>query len=95
MKIKCVTACYNAHGEPDFHFCIVDCTQEQYDAGDHYIEANTAALHAGYEGEGRYKTLMIVFDENDGPKFLFDHFEWGSASVVKAYWEIEDDPLGS
>jgi hypothetical protein len=25
---------------------------------------------------------MVVFDENDGPDFLFYHFVWESASVV-------------
>ena len=76
MVIKCVVACYNAAGEPDFYFCKVACTQEEYDNGDHYGKAVAAALDAGY-GE-----QFVVFDENDGPAWLFDHFVWDSATTL-------------
>jgi hypothetical protein len=76
MEIKCVVACRNASGESDFYFCKVECSEEQYDVGDHYELAEDSAREEGYEGP------MVVFDENDGPDFLFDHFVWESASVV-------------
>ena len=44
--------------------------------GDHYEIAEEAAYENGYEGP------MVVFDENDGPDFLLDHFVWESASLV-------------
>jgi hypothetical protein len=70
MEIKCVVACRNASGESDFYFCKVECSE------DHYELAEDSAREEGYEGP------MVVFDENDGPDFLFDHFVWESASVV-------------
>jgi hypothetical protein len=76
MEIKCVVACRNASGESDFYFCKVECSEEQYDVGDHYELAEDSAREEGYEGP------MVVFDENDGPDFLFDHFVWESESVV-------------
>jgi hypothetical protein len=76
MEIKCVVACRNAEGSSDFYFCKVECSQEEYDYGDHYDKAEDAARDDGYEGP------MVAFDENDGPDFLFDNFVWESASVV-------------
>ncbi len=77
MLIKTVTAVTNANGEPDFTFCIVECSQEDYDYGIHYEIAKDQAYIDGYEGE------TVVFDEKDGPSFLFDHFVWESATTVK------------
>lgn len=76
MDIKCVVACRNADGASDFYFCVVRCKQAQYDVGDHYNMAENQAWDEGYEGP------MVVFDENDGPNFLFDHFVWESATTV-------------
>lgn len=76
MIVKCVVACRNASGESDFYFCKVKCSQDQYDVGEHYDMAENHAREEGYEGP------MVVFDENDGPSFLFDHFVWESASIV-------------
>lgn len=76
MQIKCVVASTNANGSPDFYFCTVQCSEHDYDAGRHYDIARKSAREEGYEGE------MVVFDEYDGPSFLFDHFVWESASIV-------------
>ena len=76
MQIKCVIACFNASGEPDFFFCIVKCSESDYDVGLHYEKAEEFAKEEGYSGP------MIVYDENDGPDWLFDHFVWESSSVV-------------
>lgn len=76
MEVKCVVACYNASGEPDLFFCKVRCTEEEYSYGDHYEKAEDYAVEQGYSGG------MVVFDENDGPKALFDLFVWESATTV-------------
>lgn len=68
--VKCVVACYNASGEPDFYPRNILCTEEQYNNGDHYEEAKSAAKVACYSGP------MVCFDENDHKGFLFDHFMW-------------------
>lgn len=76
MTVKCVVACRNAEGVSDFFFCKVDCSQQDYDNGEHYDRAENYASNQGYEGP------MVAFDENDGPAFLFDHFVWESASTI-------------
>ncbi len=77
MVIKCVVTCHNASGEPDFYFCKVKCSQEQYDDGKHYETAQSKAAEQGYEGD------FVVFDENDGPAWLFERFVWETASTVE------------
>ena len=77
MLIKCVVACANASGEPDFFFCRVECSEQDYEVGEHYDIAEGFAREEGYCG------LMVVFDENDGPDWLFDHFVWESSSVAR------------
>ncbi len=78
LVVKCIVACINAGGEPDFFFCLIDCTPAQYDEGYHYDAAKTAAKDHDYGG------AMVVYDENDGPKFLFDHFaqKWSAPIVI-------------
>lgn len=65
MQIKCVVACDNSEGIPDFFPCVVECSQEEYDEGNHYDSAREMALDANYGGK------MVVYDENDGPEWLF------------------------
>lgn len=77
MIVKCVTAGTSANSEPDLHFCKVDCSEDEFAEGDHYMVAREQAGKDGYEGE------MVTFDEHDGPDFLFEHFVWDSATVVK------------
>lgn len=81
MIIKCVVACFNAGGEPDFYFCKVECADAEYDVGAHYETAEEFAYDEGYSGP------MVSYDENDGPDWLFEHFEWDSADLA----HIEDD----
>ena len=76
MIVKCVVACHNASGEPDLYMVKGECSEEQYGNGEHYELAEDAAGGKGYSGP------MVVFDENDGPKCLFDLFVWESASIV-------------
>lgn len=78
--VKCVVACRNAEGSSDFYFCKVECDENQHDLGYHYEVAEEMAVADGYEGP------YVVFDENDGPSWLFDHFVWESASVRRSPW---------
>ncbi len=80
LVINCVVACHNASGEPDFFFCRIGCMQEQYDEGEHYEAARCQAQLQGYEGD------FVVYDENDGPNWLFEHCVWESAGTV----EVDD-----
>ena len=68
MNVKCVVACTNANGSPDFFPCEVIISKNGYDLGEHYDLAKEKAIAEHYEG------VMIVFEPADGPKFLFDHF---------------------
>jgi hypothetical protein len=77
METKVVVASFNASGEPDFYFCKIECTEQQYNNGEHYERAEKAASENGYEGP------MVAFDQKDPPKPLFDLFKWDSASVFK------------
>lgn len=68
VSVKCVVACRDANGAPALFPCTVEVSGPAYDNGDHYDAATAAAEEAGYEcGQG-----TLVFDENDGPAFLFD-----------------------
>jgi hypothetical protein len=66
----------NGFNGPDFFFCIIACSSEQYENGEHYDRAKQEAREHGYEGE------MVAFDEIDGPAGLFELFLWPSASVI-------------
>lgn len=76
MNIKCVVACHNASGSPDFYFCIVNCMEPEYDLGVHYDVAESSAKEQGYEGP------FVVFDEKECPDWLLERFIWESASVI-------------
>ncbi len=67
MKIRCAVACQGGNG-PLFYFCTVKCTQDEYKNGDHYDRAEMAAVDDGWDGPA------VVFDENDGPDWLFAQF---------------------
>lgn len=72
---KLIVAATNANGEPDFFFCKVRCTGEQYDNGEHYDKAKDAAEDEGYEA-------YLAIDENDpAGRAILDHFVWESAST--------------
>lgn len=77
VKMVVVVAAQGCDG-PDFYFCKVDCSQDQYDCGYHYEVAKKAAKDYGYE------LPMVAFDELDPPKALFSLFNWESASVYPA-----------
>lgn len=76
MIVKCVVAAMSGGVGPDFYFCKVDVPAENYDVGIHYEIAEDAA-----EAEG-YDRPMVAFDENDGPEWLFEHFNWDNADII-------------
>lgn len=76
MLIKCVVACHNASGSPDFYFCIVSCLKNEYELGEHYDIAAQSALAEGYDEP------FVIFDEHEAPDWLLSRFVWASASTV-------------
>ncbi len=77
MIIKCIVACLNSNGERDLYFVKIKCTEEQYNLGQHYEEAQTSAEEEGYDP-------ALVFDENDpGGRAMLPLFAWESASVLE------------
>lgn len=74
LRTKVIVAVLNSNGEPDFYFCIVKCTLEEYNDAEHTVLAERMALKEGYEPR-------LSFDENDAAgKAIVDHFVWESAS---------------
>jgi hypothetical protein len=66
----------DANGTPTLFPCVVLCTREQYDEGDHYEGARAASLDAKYENP------QHVHDDRDGPAFLFRHFRNEFGTVI-------------
>lgn len=82
MKIRCVVAATSTVG-PDFFGCEITCTEAQYDNGEHYECAADLACDAGYD------STCVVFDENDGPPWLFAAVF--DTVAVEARADIRDD----
>lgn len=77
MILRCIVACQGGEG-PDLYFVKVDCSQEQYDNGEHYDRAIEAAKEADYDEQ------MVAFDEKDQAGDAMLHlFEWETADTVK------------
>lgn len=64
-SIRCAVTCYDASGIPAIFRCTVEVDQEQYALGRHYELAVDKAIDSGYSD------CCIVYDENDGPDYLF------------------------
>ncbi len=75
-NVQCVVACVDANGASAFYPHVVEITQGEYDDGDHYAIAKDAAEAAGYEKP------MLVYDQNDGPEWLFKQF-WPDGPIQK------------
>lgn len=72
-------ATHNAEGEPGFFGCKIECTQAEWEDGQHYEWARFYAAEEGYE------TPMVAFDENDtAAQAMLDHFNWDAATVYQA-----------
>lgn len=74
-SVRCVVACTGGNG-PTFYPVVVECPEYMYEDGDHYELAREAAEDQRYDGP------FVVFDDRDGPDWLFDQFEWTRAIVV-------------
>jgi hypothetical protein len=79
MIVKCVVAGYTLDGRPDFYFCNVECTKEEYEEGEHYETAKAEAEANSFDRDN-----TVVFDEFDGPDWLFKYFAWHTATTVQA-----------
>lgn len=78
MTIKCIVAAVNASGEPDFFFCKVECSKEQYDNGEHYEAAEELAEEEGYEPK-------LAYDERDpAGRAMLELLDWRNATIVTA-----------
>ena len=74
MNIKCIVIADNASGEADFWACIVDCTERQYNEGDHFETAEVCAENERYENtyacdehEPLFKPFLNIVDWNKVP----------------------------
>ena len=74
MITKCVVACTNAEGNPDFYYCKVKCTKAEYVGEAHRRKAKEAAIRDGYKP-------FVVYGELDGRDWLFSHFCWATAKI--------------
>lgn len=77
MYVNCVIACHNALGDPDLFFCRVQCSEEQYACDDHISAVQDYAQQQGWSGP------YVTFCPGDVPNWLFAHFEWRTASIVR------------
>ena len=62
--IHCIVVCDGRNG-PLMFPCEVSA--EGYDDGEHYERAKSLALETDW-----IESVYVVFDENDGPQWLFD-----------------------
>lgn len=77
--VKCVVACFNSNGEPDFYFVKIKLTPEQFESGDHHKKADEYTLSEGYE------TCGLVYDQEDFAFTAFSRraFDWKNATIVE------------
>lgn len=77
MILRMIVAGTNPNGEPDLFFCKVECSQKDYQEGNHYDAAKRLASDEDWEQP------FVAFDEKDaGGKAMLDKFTWESASIV-------------
>ncbi len=65
--------CTACNGAPDVFLAVVNCSEEQYDNGDHYDTATRMARDEGYEAPFK------CFDNSEHSEFLF------AATVITKY----------
>lgn len=83
MKIRMIVACTNDRGAPDFFCCIVQCDEDEYEAGAHYDRAKAAAKEDGYSGE------MVAFDEYDQSATILESFWTNYNWTIESIYTIE------
>jgi hypothetical protein len=75
-QVKCIVSCLNSNGEPDLYFIVIECTDEQYNDGDHYDAAKAQCEEDGYES-------YLAYDENDSAgNAMLPLFTWESATIL-------------
>lgn len=75
MELKMIVAGHNANGEPDFYFCKVRCTFEEYNEGEHYALATRKA-----EDEGYRRPFVSICEDDPAGKAMLPLFTWKDAS---------------
>ena len=76
-QIKCIVSCINSNGEPDLYFIVIECSEDQYDNGDHYDAAKGQCEEDGYEP-------YLAYDENDAAgNSMLPLFIWESATILE------------
>jgi hypothetical protein len=76
MLVKCMAVGFDSMGERDIEAVIVDCTQEQYNNGEHY-EAVEEHLDANF-----YEVQMVMDEHDRGGHGILDKFVWESISSI-------------
>lgn len=76
--INVVVAGVQPDGVPGFLPVRILTTKDAYENGDHYDRAVEEALDRGWERP------LLAYDENDGPSWLFDQFQWAAVVYVSA-----------
>lgn len=66
LNMKFVVACIDANGKPALVPCAREVSRLEYVAGDHYDQVKHYLDGLGYEQP------MTIFDERDGPAWLFE-----------------------
>jgi hypothetical protein len=85
LDLKMMVAGINSNGEPDFYFCKLICTEDDYDNGYHYKFAMNKAEQADFEPK-------LAFDQDDAAgKAIVDHFSWESADTFTVQSECFSD----
>jgi hypothetical protein len=79
MLVRCVVSCRDASGSPTFFPVKVNLHEDRYALGDHYEAAGAACEELDYEEVG------LVYDENDGPAWLFEHFDWNKVQTEEVW----------
>lgn len=74
MIIKCVVSCRNSEGCPVLVPYTLEVSEQEVEDGEHYECAQGCAHEDGYEDVG------LVYDENDGPAWLFENLFGGKAT---------------
>jgi len=68
-KVKCVVFGRNAGGEPDAYCTTITVTEEQYQDGRHYDDAEAEASGEGFDP-------AIVADQNDNVEYILKAVKW-------------------
>lgn len=90
INIKVVVFGTNANGEPDFYFCKIRTTLNNYNLGIHYDRACDEAVNNGYEGLQSINFQggcgLLAVDENDNlfrNLDLENKVDWNTASIFE------------